>query len=187
MKKVKVVAVSGSLRFGSYNRKALKIATNFLKESEAEVVEVDLKTLAVPVYDEDIENKGLPESVNKLKLIIEAGDVILIASPEYNHSIPGSLKNAIDWASRGGNSFKGKVGAVFGASTGRFGTARGQYHLRQVLQGLGVFVVPTPEVFISNAESAFDGDGFLINPKTADLLKQLIKKTLELAINVKNK
>src|SRR5690242_9096612 len=116
MMDVKVLAVSGSLRRESFNRKALTIAKQLASELASDVREADLKELALPIYDEDIEKQGMPESVARLKDAVGAADVLLIASPEYNHSIPGGLKNAIDWLSRGGNSLDGKVAAIFGAS-----------------------------------------------------------------------
>src|SRR5690349_2107491 len=123
MRNVKVLAISGSLRRESFNRKALTIARSLAAEFTSEIQEADLKELALPVYDEDIETAGMPESVTRLKAMVGAADVLLIASPEYNHSIPGGLKNAIDWLSRGGNSLDGKVAAIFGASNGPYGTA----------------------------------------------------------------
>jgi chromate reductase len=181
MQGMKVLAISGSLRRDSYNRKALQIARQFAAELGAEVAEADLKQLALPVYDEDIENEGVPQGVARLKGAVEAADVLLIASPEYNHSIPGGLKNAIDWLSRGRNSLDGKVAAIFGASSGPFGTARGQIQLRYVLGVLNVIVIPQPLVYIRNGGDAFHPDGSFKDPKTADLLKRLIERTLKVA------
>ncbi len=185
MNKLKALAISGSLRTESYNRKVLQIAKKIAVELGAEVEEIDLRELNLPIYDKDVQDQGLPESVEKLKKTIEPVDVLLIASPEYNYSVSGALKNAIDWASREGNSFDGKVVAVFGASRGGFGTLRGQAHLRQILQSLNVFILPQPQVFISRAESAFDSNGSFIDQKNYDLLKKLIEKTLELALKIK--
>jgi chromate reductase len=178
MQKLKVLGISGSLRRDSYNRKALQMAKRFAAEAGAEVTEVDLKELALPIYDGDIEAQGLPESVLRLKAAIEAAHVLLIAAPEYNHSISGALKNAIDWLSRQKNSLDGKVAAIFGASTGVFGTARGQYHLRQTLASLNVLVIPQPQVYISSAADAFHPDGSFKNPKTAELLQRLVERAL---------
>lgn len=113
---LKVLAISGSLRRDSCNRKALQIAKKIAADWGAEISELDLKTMNLPIYDGDIEAQGMPEAVQKLKAAVEATDVLLIASPEYNHSISGALKNAIDWLSRGENSLDGKLTAIFGAS-----------------------------------------------------------------------
>ena len=185
MHKLGVFALSGSLRTDSFNRKALQIAKRFAEGWGAEVREIDLRELALPIYDADIEAKGFPESVNQFKKAIEAADVILIASPEYNHSIPGGLKNAIDWASRGENSFDGKVAAIFGASNGLFGTARMQPQLRQTLAALNVFVIPQPQIMIRNGGEAFNPDGSLKDEKTAALIKKLVERALETATKLK--
>jgi chromate reductase len=182
MQIINVLGISGSLRRDSYNRKALQIAKRYAAEAGVEVAEADLKELALPIYDGDIEAQGLPESVLRLKAAVEAADVLLIASPEYNHSISGALKNAIDWLSRQKNSLDGKVAAVFGASTGVFGTARGQYHLRQTLASLNVLVIPQPQVYIGSAADAFHPDGSLKNPKTAEALKRLVERALRFPV-----
>jgi chromate reductase, NAD(P)H dehydrogenase (quinone) len=181
MYKLNVLGISGSLRQGSFNRKALQVAKRFAAQAGADVAEADLKELALPIYDGDIEDRGMPDSVLRLKAAVEASHVVLVASPEYNHSISGALKNAIDWLSRGKNSLDGKVAAVFGASTGVFGTARGQYHLRQTLTALNVIVIPQPQVLIGTASAAFHPDGAFQNPKTEELLQRLIGRALKTA------
>lgn len=179
---VKVLAVSGSLRTESYNRKALQVAKQIAIDLGAEVTELDLRELSPPIYDKDIQDQGMPESVQKLKKAVEATDVLMIASPEYNYSVSGALKNAIDWASRGEkNSFGGKAAIIFGASTGGFGTLRGQTHLRQILASVNVFILPQPQVLISRAEEAFNPDGSFVNPRTPETLKTLIEETFKLA------
>ena len=185
MQKLKVLGISGSLRKDSYNRKALQIAKQFAAQLEAQIEEADLKELALPIYDGDVEAQGLPESVLRLKAAVEAADVLLIASPEYNHSITGALKNAIDWLSRGKNSLDGKVAAVFGASSGLFGTARGQIHVRQILAVLNVLVIPQPLIYIRQAGEAFQPDGSLKDPKTAELLQRLVERALKVAGQLK--
>ena len=179
--RLRAVALSGSLRKGSYNRKALKIAKVFAENAGAEVTEIDLKELALPAYDEDLVASGVPEPVQKLKAAIESADVLLIATPEYNYSIPGGLKNAIDWASKRPNSFDGKVAAIFGASTGPFGTIRMQPHLRQVLAAVNVLIVPQPQVHIRSAADAFNPDGSLKDPKINEQLRSLVEKSMRLA------
>jgi len=186
MKTIKVLAFSGSFRSGSYNRKLLKIAAGYAKASGADVEVMDLKELSMPVYDGDIQAKGLPASVLEFKAKIEASDLLIIASPEYNYSVPGGLKNAIDWASRGENSFKGKHAVVCGASNGHYGTARMQPHLRQVLECVNVFVLPQPQVFIPYCEAAFNPDDSLKDAKAAGALKNLIELTIKKAAAVES-
>jgi len=183
---IKVVAISGSLRLDSYNRKALRVAEGFASEAGTSVEEVSLKELNLPLYDGDIEARGFPESVQTLKSVVESSDVLLIASPEYNHSISGALKNAIDWLSRGKNSLDGKTAAIFGASPGLFGTMRGQAHLRQILAALNVTTASQPQVFIRLANEAFNSDGSLQDVKLHNQLKQLINKTINLSTALKN-
>jgi NAD(P)H-dependent FMN reductase len=181
MKSIKILAISGSLRKDSYNRSVLQIAKKLAKEFGAEVKELDLKELNLPLFDEDIEKNGFPEPAKTLKNAIEENDVLMISSPEYNHSISGALKNAIDWGTRGGNSFRGKYAIIFGASTSNYGTIRAQFHLREILSAVGVFVLPQPEVFIRNVDKILDESGKLNDSKIMDQLKQLIKKTIEFA------
>jgi chromate reductase, NAD(P)H dehydrogenase (quinone) len=182
---IRVLAISGSLRRESFNRKALGIAKQLAAEFTSGVQEADLKQLALPVYDEDIETQGMPDSVMRLKAAVAAADVLLIASPEYNHSIPGGLKNAIDWLSRGSNSLDGKVAAIFGASAGLYGTARGQIHLRYVLEVLNVLVIPQPLVYIRNGAEAFNPDGTFKDAQTTKLLKKLIERAVNTASKLK--
>ncbi|MGD1043731.1 MAG: NADPH-dependent FMN reductase [Bacteroidota bacterium] len=181
IKTLNILAIAGSLRSESFNRKVLQIAKQIAVELNTNVVELDLKTLNLPMLDEDLRANRFPESVQKLKDAIASADVLLIATPEYNHSIPGVLKNAIDWASDKTNPFEGKVAAIFGASSGIFGTLRAQLHLRQVLAALNVELVPQPQVFIRSAQSAFMPDGSLIDQKIKQQLHKLIEATFILA------
>ncbi len=185
MSNLKAIAISGSLRKDSLNRKALQTAKKIATELGIDVIEIDLKSYDLPIYDQDIEDKGIPEKIIKLKELVENADIIIIASPEYNHSISGALKNFIDWLTRGNNSFTKKIAAIFGVSSGAFGTVRGQNHLRQILTSLNVYVIPQPQVFISNGESAFYTDGSFKNPLTQELLENLIKKAQEIALKMK--
>jgi chromate reductase, NAD(P)H dehydrogenase (quinone) len=177
---IKIVAIAGSLRTESYNRKALQIAKNIARELGSEVTELDLLALDLPLFNEDLRQNGFPESVRKMKEAIAASDMLLIASPEYNHSISGVLKNAIDWASDKTNPFAGKTAAIFGASNGLFGTLRSQLHLRQVLAALSVELMPQPQVFIRSAKDAFTTDGALADPKLEKQLRLLIEETMKL-------
>jgi chromate reductase, NAD(P)H dehydrogenase (quinone) len=176
-----ILAIAGSLRTQSFNRKALQIAKKIASGFSNDIREIDLKTLALPVFDEDLRANGFPESVVTLKQAIESSDILFIATPEYNHSIPGPLKNAIDWASDKTNPFSGKTAAIFGASNGLNGTIRSQIHLRQVLAALNVEVVPQPQVFIRSAREAFLPDGSFADASTTKNLKLLVEETFKLA------
>lgn len=181
-----VLAFSGSLRTASWNRKALHIAKRFAAEAGANVTEIDLRDLNLPIYDQDIQDKGFPESVQKLKAAVEAADVILIASPEYNYGISPALKNALDWASRQGNSWSGKWAVIFGASDGIVGTLRGQFQLRHILTSLNVLVLPQPQVFFRKAQELFNPDGSLNDEKLNDQFRKLVVQTLEIARKLKS-
>lgn len=182
---LKVLGISGSLRKDSYNRKALQGAKKMAAELGAEVREIDLKDLNLPLYDGDVEARGFPESVLKLKRAVEEADVLLIATPEYNHSISGVLKNAIDWLSRGTNSLDGKIAATFGASTGQYGTVRAQIHLRQILFSLNVFVLPQVQSLIPLASETISPEGEIKNAAVEAQLKKLVEKTLAFAKKIK--
>jgi chromate reductase, NAD(P)H dehydrogenase (quinone) len=181
-----ILAISGSLRSESLNRKALQSAKKIASELSGDVREIDLKSLALPVFDEDLRAHGFPESVVTLKNAIESADVLLIATPEYNHSIPGPLKNAIDWASDKSNPFSGKTAAIFGVSNGLNGTLRSQVHLRQVLNALNVELAPQPQVFIRSGREAFMSDGSLADAQVLKQLRQLIEATFKLAQRKRN-
>jgi len=175
------LALCGSLRESSYNRKALRLAMKHAQHLGILTTEADLRKLNIPLYDADLEAAELPSGVQKLKQMIRQSDLLLIASPEYNHSIPGVLKNAIDWASSKDNAFDGKVAMIFGASNGPFGTARMQPQLRQVLGVLNVLVTPQPIVMISNAQTAFTAEGAFVDAKLQHRLELLVEKTIAIA------
>lgn len=177
---MKILTICGSLRAASYNRKLLKVASKVAQNLGAEVQDADLKQIVLPLYDQDIQDAGMPESILNLKTMVEGSDAVLFVSPEYNYSVPGVLKNAIDWLSRGKNSLDKKTVAIMGASPGAFGTVRGQAHLRQILSGLNVRILPKPEMYVSFCDKAFDESGNLIDPKTQEILEKLIKDTFEL-------
>ncbi len=182
MKKLRVLGICGSLRKESYNMKLLKLALRFAGEAGADTAIADLNELNLPFYNYDIHLLGFPEGAEKLIMEVQKSDVFLFASPEYNYSISGALKNAIDWVSRKVlNPFDGKTAALFGASTGPMGTIRGQFQLRQILTAVNLTTLPQPQVFVTMAESAFDKDGFLNNKTIEDQLRQLVNKTLSLS------
>lgn len=179
MDEIKILGIAGSLRRASYNRLALKAA----REVAPAGVLLDLIELhGLPVFDQDAE-MAPPAAVLEFKRRIRAADAILFATPEYNYSLPGGLKNAIDWASRpyGDSAWQGKPAAIMGASVGNLGTARAQYHLRQILVTLDMPVVNQPEVMIGNAVQRFDGDGRLNDEPTRQFIRKLLLALVQLA------
>jgi chromate reductase len=161
---MKILAISGSLRQGSLNTKLLRALPKLAPDG----MEIEVATLhGIPLYNGDDEAaSGKPEAVVALDGRIRAAEGIIIATPEYNFSIPGVLKNATDWLSRGNNPFKWKRMAVIGVSSGLVGTARSQYHLRQNLQGLEAIVMPKPETFIRSGEKVFGPGGDITDEAT---------------------
>lgn len=176
---MRVLAISGSLRRGSHNARLLRAAARVAPPS-VEVERFDgLK--AVPPYDEDDDVQPAPEAVARLREAIAAADALLIATPEYNSSIPGQLKNALDWASRPfpDNVLRGKPVAVIGASTGAFGAVWAQAEARKVLATTGARVIDV-ELPVASADRAFDGDR-LADAELDERLAQVIDK-LEAAV-----
>jgi chromate reductase len=171
--KLKFLGFAGSLRVGSYNKALLRAATNLLPQN-ATLEIFDLN--GIPPFNQDLE-MDMPEKVTEFKSKIREADAILIATPEYNYSIPGVLKNAIDFASRpyGDNPFDGKPVAIMSASIGMLGGARAQYHLRQVFVFLNMHPINGPEVIVTFAENKFDANGKLIDENTSKFLKQLLE------------
>ena len=132
-------------------------------------------TVVIPVYNEDVRAAGIPAPVQALREEIAAADAVLIATPEYNYSVPGVLKNAIDWASRPPDQpFERKPVAIMGASPGRLGTARAQYHLRQCFVFLDSLVLNRPEVMVAGARNLFDDDGRLTDEPTREFIAKLL-------------
>jgi chromate reductase, NAD(P)H dehydrogenase (quinone) len=173
----RILGIAGSLRRESYNRAALRAASKLVPEGVIlETFELD----GIPVFNQDEEQNPLPKVVEFKRRIREA-DAILFVTPEYNYSVPGMLKNAIDWASRpyGDSAWNGKPAAIMGASPSVMGTARAQYHLRQIMVFLNMFPINQPEVMISNATDRFDKAGNLTDEKTKDLIRQLLKNLVE--------
>ncbi|MFP2931159.1 NADPH-dependent FMN reductase [Pyxidicoccus sp. 3LG] len=155
----RILALCGSLRSGSFNRKLLDIAVAHARALGAEVDVVEPADLSLPLYDGDVEARGLPPSVSALRERLGKAQGLIVASPEYNSSIPGGLKNAIDWVSRPPSGlFKDKWAIIMGASPGVFGTARMQPHLRQVLSSTGALVLPA-QVHVPKAAEAFSPEG----------------------------
>jgi chromate reductase, NAD(P)H dehydrogenase (quinone) len=177
---IKALAICGSLRKASFNQKLLNIAKTIAQNAGVTVTTADLKALNLPAYNYDTEAEGYPEPVKALSSMVSEADLLLIASPEYNYSIPGVLKNAIDWVSRvKPNPFSGKAAAIFGASTGVFGTVRGQNQLRQALTCVNVLMLSQPQILVGMADTAFETDGSLKNKAVEEKIRELIFKTCE--------
>ena len=168
--KVKIIGFSGSLRSGSFNTAALR-AVQEVAPADVELEIYDIS--GFPPFNQD-EDRAPPKIVTDLKAAIRAADAVIFSSPEYNYSIPGHLKNVIDWASRpyGDSAWDGKPALIMGASPGGIATARMQYHLRQVMVFLNMHPLNKPEVMIGNCAEKFDADGKLTDEKTREFLKQ---------------
>lgn len=171
-----ILGIAGSLREGSYNRAALRAAQRLAQEGVT--IEIfDIKGL--PGFSQDDETNPPPQVV-ELKQRIRDADAILLVTPEYNYSVPGVLKNAIDWASRpyGDSAWTKKPVAIMGASVGTFGTSRAQYHLRQMFIFLNMYAVNQPEVMISHAHKHFDSEGNLTDETVKKLIRQLLEELI---------
>lgn len=181
---VKILALSGSTREGSYNKILVKEAAEIAQKMGAQVKIVDLRDYAMPYYDADLEAKlGMPKSAKDLRRLMLESDGFIIASPEYNGSLSAILKNTLDWASRSKegqpsrDAFKGKKVAIMSISPGPGGGARGLVHLRAVIENIGGEVVPI-QVAVPSAQSAFNAQGALQNPEIKEQLKQEIQQLL---------
>ena len=172
VKGLRVLGISGSLRQQSLNSMALRAA----QELAPAGMSIEIFDIApIPLYNEDLKQQGFPPPVEALREKIRAADALLIVSPEYNYSIPGVLKNAIDWASRPPEQpFLDKPIAIMGASPGMIGTARMQYHLRQCFVFLNARLLSQPEVMIGQANTRFDAAGKLTDETTAALITKLL-------------
>ena len=176
---VNILGFAGSLRKGSYNKALLRAAAELLPANAA-LDTFDLE--GITPFNQDVETEP-PGSVREFKAKIRAADAILIATPEYNYSVPGVLKNALDWASRpfGDSAWPGKPIALVSASTGMLGGSWAQYHLRQTLLFLDVVVVSKPEVFVTFAGQKFDETGRLTDEATRSVVAALLKALVNLA------
>ncbi|MGB8217869.1 MAG: NAD(P)H-dependent oxidoreductase [Candidatus Methanoperedens sp.] len=182
-KQIKILGFAGSLRKGSYNKALLRAALELSPEDE-EFEIFDLE--GIPPFNSDLENR-MPEIVKEFKAKIRAADALLIATPEYNYSIPGVLKNAIDWASRpyGDNAFEGKPAAIMSASSGMLGAVKAQFHLRQTFVFLDVLAINRPEVVVTFAGEKIDEKGRVIDEKTREKIKELLKALVAWTIRLK--
>ncbi|MHB1044485.1 MAG: NADPH-dependent FMN reductase [Thermoanaerobaculia bacterium] len=175
----RILALAGSLRAGSYNRRVLAVAADGAGNAGADVTGIDLRDFPLPVYDADLESaSGLPAAALALKERFRAAEGLLVASPEYNSAISGTLKNVFDWVSRPAPGekplacFKGKVAALCAASTGALGGIRGLASVRVVLGNLGVVLLPD-QVALPKAAEAFDAEGGLLDPARRKSLLEL--------------
>jgi chromate reductase len=178
-KQLLILGFAGSLRKGSYNKALLRAAAELLpKEATLEIFDLE----GIPPFNQELESR-VPEKVKEFKAKIRAANAILIATPEHNYSVPGVLKNAIDWASRphGDNSFEDKPAAIMSASTGMLGGARAQYHLRQIFVFLDMYPVNRPEVFVNFAGQKIDEQGKLTDETARNIIKQLLEALVALS------
>lgn len=181
-KPISILGFAGSLRKGSYNKALLRAALELMpRDANLEIFDLG----GIPPFNQDLETM-MPSIVKEFKAKIRAADAILIATPEYNYSVSGVLKNAIDWASRpfGDNSFEGKPVAIMSAARGTIGGARAQYHLRQSFVFLDMYPVNRPEVMVTFAPQKVDEKGNLTDETArkliGELLENLVKWTLKL-------
>jgi chromate reductase len=170
---MRILGFAGSLRKQSYNRSALRAAVKLVPAG------ITLETFdlaGIPPFNQDHE-KGPPDAVRQFKTAILEADAILVVTPEYNYSVSGVLKNAVDWASRpyGESAWDGKPVGIMGASVGTLGTCRAQYHLRQMFVFLNMFPLNQPEAMIANADEKFDENGNLMDEKTAQKIRELLE------------
>ena len=187
----RVLVFAGSARRESLNKKLARLGFEAVKRAGAEATFLDLDDYEMPVYHGDLEaERGMPDNVRKVRDLFMAHDALLISSPENNQSIAALLKNTIDWLSRdigdgkGPNSglapYRGKVAALMNATPGPYGGVRHLYHLRQVLSGLGVLVMPQ-QVQLARADKAFDTEGRLTDEQAARAVERAVTALVETA------
>lgn len=170
---IKVLGIVGSLRENSYNKALMRAAIELQPDS----MHIEVYSIAdIPLYNDD-DLADVPQVVVSFKQKIESSDALLIVTPEYNYSIPGVLKNAIDWASRPPKEspLNGKPLAIMGATSGRMGTVRAQLHLRQIAVYTNMLTLNKPEVLIANAREKFDKDGNLTDESTREHVRKLLE------------
>ncbi|MFP2768136.1 NADPH-dependent FMN reductase [Oceanisphaera sp. KMM 10153] len=176
--KTRIVAFSGSLRKDSYNTAAIRIAIE-MAPTECDIELLDISKL--PLYNQELDGDKVPPEVLQLAEKVITADAILFSTPEYNYSVPGVLKNAIDWLSRQKpQPFAGKPAAIMSSSMSQLGGARAQYHLRQIMIYLDVHFVNKPEVMIAGAHEKFDSHGQLADATTRDFIGQLVTALITL-------
>ena len=181
---MQLLGISGSLRGQSYNSGALRLVESLLpQDTTFELVSL----VDVPFYNADVETRGFPAEVERFRSKVASADALIFAVPEYNFSVSGVLKNALEWLSRPPNPpANGKPCAVFGASVSPLGTARGQFHFRHICVSLNMIPVNTPHVDITNAKTKFDAEGRLTDQASLDLLRQLLDELRNLTIRLRS-
>jgi chromate reductase len=186
VEQIKIVGFAGSLRHASFNRGLIRAAA----ETAPSGITIEVIDLAdIPLYNQDVEDAGEPASVAAFKRALAAADALLVATPEYNHGIPGVLKNAFDWASRprATSPLRDKPIAIMGASPGRGSTARAQAQLREAAVFTGACVMPLPELLVGSAAAHFSNDGNLTDPvlrtSVVELVEALREWTLRLRLH----
>jgi chromate reductase len=185
MSEFRILGISGSLRNGSHNTATLRAAAELAPEGVTVTIYEGLGD--IPPYNDDVRTgSGYPESVEAFRRALRAADAVLIATPEYNYSIPGVLKNAIDWASRPPEQpFDNKPIAIMGASQGLLGTARAQYDLRKMCVFLNAYPLNKPEVFIAQSGAKIGADGRLTDEATRGFIAQLVVALRDWAQRIK--
>jgi chromate reductase len=180
---IKLLGISGSLRKQSYNSGALRAIPSLLPDGMTfEVAELG----DVPFYNADVEQIGFPVAAKEFRARVADADALIFAVPEYNFSLSGVLKNALEWLSRPPNPpVNGKPCAVFGASVSPLGTARGQFHFRHVCVSLNMVAVNVPHVDITNAKTKFDAQSQLTDTASLDALRQLLQELKTLALRLR--
>jgi chromate reductase len=178
---MKLLAFAASLRRASWNQKLIALAAGIAEERAAEVDLADFREFDMPLYDRDIQDTGFPPGARELQRRVQAVDGLLIASPEYNYSLPGTLKNAIDWVSRmSPMPFRGKTGLLLSASTAQAGGIRGLWQLRIPLEGVGVLLYPDMYA-LPWADKVFDESGQLREKERRDRLTAMLEGYLTMA------
>ena len=182
----KILAFAGSTRTDSFNKKLIQVAAKGAQAAGAEVTLIDLRDFPMPLYDGDLEEKeGVPPNGRRLKELMKSHQGLLLSCPEYNSSITGVLKNAIDWVSRleTGETplvcFRGKTAALMSASPGALGGLRGLVHVRSILGNIGVLVIPE-QVAVPKADEAFQPAGSLKDPKQQAVVEKLGRSLAEI-------
>ena len=181
--KFRILGIAGSLRCASFNRGLIRAARELAPEGV--VVESYDKLEKIPFFNQDVENEGDPLPVRDLKERVREADAVLIATPEYDYAIPGVLTTALDWALRSPSPLRHKPVGIVGASPGRVGTARGQMVLRQILLHAPAYVMPEPQMLISNARERFDEDGDLTDEQTRERMRRFLSALVEWAERLK--
>lgn len=184
---VSVLVIAGSTRTEAYSKKLARVAARSIDQAGGTATLVDLRDYPLPLYDGDLEaSVGLPEPALRLRALLKRHDALLIATPEYNGSLSGVLKNALDWVSRpyaaepGISAYREKVAALLSSSPGALGGLRALVHLRQVLQSVGCLVI-TEQFALGNAGAAFDAEGGLNDAKQAAGVAGVVRRLLDVA------